>query len=274
MAFSGSKVFSGTIWHKRFRPKVHSFQYPIFYLLLDLDDFSNDKRLPWCLSLDRFNIFSVYQTDYGHENTDNLKVSLKKRVQQSLKDLLPNLAVSKIMMLTMPKVFGYSFNPITVYYCYDISGAQVASLYEVHNTFGERHTYAFAFDNRCGEQVPSHHAKKHFHVSPFFKVEGEYTFKSTITPDNLSLTIDYDSDAQSRHFSAALNCKAHALRNRVLLGLLFKIPLVTFKAMAAIHFQALKLWIKGIKIYTKPEPPSEAYSFTNQQTKEKEINHG
>jgi len=270
MPFSTSKIFAGTVWHKRLLPKEHAFRYPIFYLFLDLDCFDHKKGLPWCLSLDRLNIFSVFQKDYGEQKTRGLQTGLKAR----LKKLMPDIAPAKIMMLTMPRVFGYSFNPLTVYYCYNKSGGLVALLYEVHNTFGERHTYAFKVDELTGASVPKHSSEKCFHVSPFFKVTGKYHFTTSVSRERLKLAIDYCENDEAKQFSALLKCRAYPLNSRSLLQLLIKIPFVTLKTIVAIHFEAFRIWSKGISVFTKPEPPSEAYSFIDRSIKEKEINHG
>lgn len=251
-AAPGSWLYKGDVWHKRWRPKVHAFRYPVYYVMLDLDDFEASRDMPWCLSLDRANLFSLRQRDYGAFAKSGLKRHIEEQVMANGGAETP----ARIMMLTMPRILGYSFNPLTTYYCYDDGGQLTTILYEVHNTFGEAHTYVCPLPRGDGK-IPPHESEKVFHVSPFFPVRGRYKFRQTLPGDQLSLTIRYD-EAGEKAMTACLTADRKPLSASVLLGLLLAVPFVTLKVTAAIHFEALRLWAKRLKLYRKPPPPAHA----------------
>ena len=236
-------LYKGDVWHKRKSPKVHSFRYPIFYLLLDLDDLASGNAKPWCLSFDRFNVFSVCQQDYGDFTSGSLK--------DHILDVLSKggiRAPNQIMMLTLPRMLGYAFNPMTSFYCYDQDGGLTAILYEVHNTFGERHTYIHQVEPDTQKSV-SHSVEKRFHVSPFFPVDGTYKFHHRRPAEKLSLAIQYSDASGTPLMTACLTGERKALNTAALLSVFVKIPLIPFKVIGAIHYQALKLWIKRIEFF-------------------------
>jgi len=263
-----SSLYLGTVWHKRSRPKVHAFRYPIFYVMLDLDLFEppghtaqsaqgKPSALPRGLSLDRFNIFSLYQRDYGDMGTPG--ISIKQHIQSLASDGGCSGRPQKIMMLTMPRILGYSFNPLTTFYCYGADDRLMAILYEVHNTFGERHTYVFPISAE-GADIPRHEADKKFHVSPFFDIEGSYLFSQKKPGDQLSLTIRYKGADGGHNMTACLKARQVPLTAGNLARLFFQIPLVTVKVTAAIHYEALRLWLKRLRVFTKPALPGIPFS--------------
>lgn len=238
-------LYTGTVWHKRTRPKVHAFRYPAYYLLLDVDDFSAEQStLPWCLSLNRANLFSVYEKDFGPRDG--------KPLRSHVESLLTGpVAPARIMMLTMPRLFGYAFNPITVYFCHDADGALSATIYEVHNTFGEAHCYVFE-PGREMDAVPMHEARKTFHVSPFYPVEGHYKFSLCQPEEQFALTIRYLGADGKHDLTACLKAQRRPLTSSALMKVFASIPLVTFKVTAAIHYEALRLFLKRLKVFSKP----------------------
>lgn len=250
-----SWLYLGDVWHKRWHPKEHAFRYPVFYLMLDLDEFDAPATLPWCLSLDGRNIFSVRQRDYGAFTKTGLRHHIHEQLQRNGNIAPP----ARIMMLTMPRIFGYGFNPITTFYCYDTGGQITAILYEVHNTFGEAHTYVCPVTT-SNDRVAPHESEKAFHVSPFFPVKGRYRFRQCLPAERLSLTIRYDED-NHKAMTACLTAKKQPLTAGMLVRLLLAVPFVTMKVTAAIHYEALRLWAKRLKLYRKPPPPEHAASL-------------
>lgn len=250
-----SWLYVGDVWHKRWRPKQHAFRYPVFYLMLDLDEFDNPANLPWCLSLNGKNIFSVHQRDYGAFT----KGGLRHHVEEQLRHHSDIARPARIMMLTMPRIFGYCFNPLTTFYCYGADGQISAILYEVHNTFGEAHTYVCPV-TAAEDRVAPHESEKVFHVSPFFPVKGRYRFRQCLPSEQLSLTIRYDEGGE-KAMTACLTAKKKPLTAVMLVRLLLAVPFVTLKVTAAIHFEALRLWAKRLKLYRKPPPPERAASL-------------
>lgn len=257
---SHTALYVGAVWHKRQALRRHAFRYPVFYLLMDLDLLAQPAGLPWCLSANRFNLFSLYEQDYGHgRNT-----SLKNHILGLAARATPTAQIEKIMMLTMPRVLGYGFNPITIFYCLDKKKQPCAIIYEVHNTFGEEHTYAsaVAFNEDKGTISP-HTARKSMHVSPFFDMQGTYCFKHTVQDKKLTLSIQYATDT-SRRLTACLSASQKKLTARNLVSLFVRIPFVTAQVMAAIHFEALRLWIKKIPFFHKPKPATSPFTLAEQ----------
>lgn len=258
-----SCLYQGEVWHQRVRPKKHSFRYPIFYLMLDLDDLDAAQNKPWCLSFEKFNIFTVYQKDFGGLESGQLKEYLLELLRRAGCLSQPQ----KIYMLTMPRIFGYAFNPLTVFYCYCENDELSAVIYEVHNTFGERHSYVYPVDRAAvaeGGEIPTFQTDKTFHVSPFFDVTGKYRFHQTLPDEKISLTIHYEGEDEALNFTACLTGRRMALTTANMFDLFMRIPFVTLKVITAIHYEALRLWMKRLRYFRKPAPPRKRYSLNTQ----------
>lgn len=277
-----SALMEGRVWHCRVLPRKHKFEYRIFYGLFDLDELKTLAETNPVFNVSRFNLFSLYPRDYGHARSDNqTALDLKRSIQKLVLDRF-RAHIDRVELLTMPRILGYAFNPISVFYCYDIQNQLTHLVYEVNNTFGERIDYAFSVQ-REGEKIQPHGCEKSLHVSPFFDVSGGYRFRQDRQDATIKLTIDYVSgsaefapskDVNSGAKSAvgktfvasmALKHKVFSAGNLVSVGL--RIPLVTLKVTAAIHWQALKLWVKKHRVISKPAPP-EATVVTIQQSNE------
>lgn len=256
MSLINNALYRGTVSHTRRMPVKHSFDYPVFYAAIDLDSFAKKTSLPSLLALDGFNLFSVQQKDYGAQTKDGLKDYI-----QSVFDNIGVPSPYKIILLTMPRLLGYAFNPISVFYAFDSEQRICGIIYEVHNTFGERHSYAFAIS----DDLSRHTIEKSLYVSPFFHVEGGYRFTQIVPGQQLKLGIQY-SVKEETVFSAALTAERSPLTNKSLLKVFFLYPLLTLRVTAAIHFQALRLWIKKVSLTSKPAPPKQAVSSKTSQT--------
>jgi DUF1365 family protein len=232
----------------------------VFYLLVDVEELAVPQKTstrPWCLSLDRFNLFSVHQKDYLDKGSEDLK----SQITTALAGVDIGEVPARVMLLTMPRVLGYAFNPINIFYCLDVDDSIMAILYEVNNTFGERHSYAFQIGQGQpgpSKQLSPHQADKNFHVSPFFPVEGKYRFRQSPPDDTLALSISYRDRDDRPLLSATLSGKRAKLTARTLAGLFFRIPFMTLKVTSAIHLQAVRLRMKGLVFWHKPSPPSHA----------------
>lgn len=250
-------IYTGSVWHKRRHIKTHSFRYPIFYLLIDLDCFEEGKSSSRLLSFDSSNLLSFWQKDYGDGSAGKLKAQLLRESRQ----LYLECEIDKIYMLSMPRILGFSFNPLTTYYCLDTEGGLVAIFYEVHNTFGEKATYSckVVFDEKT-HKVSPHAASKELHVSPFFKVEGDYIFHQKLRPDSLTLGIQYKLQREN-YLTAHMHVLKENLTGRNLIKVLLRIPFVTVKTVAAIHYEAAILWLKGVPFFKKPQAPKRRYLF-------------
>ncbi len=241
---NSSCIYNGQVIHKRFKPKEHFFKYKVFSLLLDLSELSlldNELKI---FSYNKFNILSFYDIDHGPRDG----TSLISWVKENLNSNNINSNEIKIKLLCYPRVWGYIFNPLSVFFVYNKNSKLISILYEVKNTFGEQHTYVFKIDK--DNQLFEHSCKKKFHVSPFIEMNCLYYFKILKPTDKLSVVINQNDDSGKLLFASQDGLK-NELNNKNLMISYISNPLMSFKIIGAIHFEALKLWIKGIKLVKK-----------------------
>ncbi len=240
--------------HRRLQPKRHSLRYNVFWIAIDLDDLENlDKQLN-LFSHNRFNVFSFHDKDYGDGH------SPRQWISEQLSMVGIPEAGAQVRLVTMPRIFGYAFNPISIYYCSRADDTLAAVLYEVHNTFGERHSYLFA----VSDPPQRHRSNKAFHVSPFLGMDMNYAFRTAAPDERLALEIMAYQGGRPV-LTAVMMGRRTTLNDRNLVSALLAMPLLTLKVTAAIHWHALILWFKGLRIYHKPLPPSETTSFISSQ---------
>jgi DUF1365 family protein len=168
----------------------------------------------------------------------------------------------------MPRILGYAFNPLSIYFCHDRTGSLAALVYEVHNTFGERHSYTVSVWPRADGTYRHRHAKQ-FHVSPFMAMDMAYDFRVSLQPDHALTVAIAGSDANGAVIQAVLQAEQRPLTDRQLFRLLATHRLMTLKVIAAIHWQALRLWRKGIRLHPHPGQVLPAVSGNAQTTREK-----
>jgi DUF1365 family protein len=239
-----SAIYRGVVMHKRLRPKPHQLRYDVFYLLLDLGRLEEIAEKSRLLGIGRAAPLSFYSTDHGDGSGD-----LRAWVVDRLAAAGLEIPLGGVHLLTLPRVFGYVFNPISVFYCYDEAGSLRATIYEVNNTFGQRHAYVLPVQPQDGK-IRQACGKKLF-VSPFNDMSGGYRFAVLPPGDKVALTIE-QSDADGRLLNAAFAGRRHELTDRALFGLLLAYPFLTLKVVAGIHWEALKLWIKGVPLKKRP----------------------
>ena len=235
-----SIIYNGKVIHRRFKPKEHYFKYSVFSLLIDIDELKIIENKIKIFSYNKFNIISFFDKDHGPRDG----TSVKEWVIKNLKDIGIENHKIQIKLLCYPRIFGYVFNPLSVFFIYDESSRLIAILYEVKNTFGEQHTYIFKTED---EKVIINDCTKKFHVSPFIEMECHYYFRVLKPSDKISVIID-QKDKDGKLLYASQDGKAAELNEKNLLTSYISHPLMTFKIIAAIHYEALKLWLKGIKI--------------------------
>jgi len=239
-----SSIYNGAVIHKRFRPKVHFFKYNVFSLLLDVSEFSLLNKDLKIFSHNKFNIISFYDEDHGPRDGTPIKdwvISNLKNNDFEIKDI-------QIKLLCYPRIFGYVFNPLSVFFIYNKSSELIAILYEVKNTFGEQHTYFFKI--KKNENLIQHMCKKKFHVSPFIEMGCTYFFRILKPSNKISVTIDLH-DQEGKILYASQDGVKSELNNKNLIKSYLKHPLMTFKIILAIHYEAFRLWTKGIKYVKK-----------------------
>lgn len=235
------------VWHKRLRPSVNEFFYRVFYLCFDVT--KTPEIISKLLSWNRFNLFSFYDKDHAKRDGANL--------ENWIRDILSNHDLSgktkRIFLLTHPRVLGYVFNPVSFWFCLNDKEELIAVVAEVNNTFGENHNYLI-FNPDHAPIGPNQwfDAKKEFHVSPFFEVRGSYKFRFIFNQRKVAAWIDYLCDDGYKNLLTSVICKKVKPSDYLLLKQLFLVPIVTFKVIFLIHWQALKIWTKGNKYVPKP----------------------
>jgi DUF1365 family protein len=253
-----SCLYAGTVMHRRLKPRAHKLRYRVFWTLLDLDELpAIDKELR-LFSLERFNLFGFYTADHG----DGSKTPLRVQAEKHLAEAGVDLEGGAIKLLCMPRILGFVFNPISVYYCYHRDGALRSIIYEVHNTFGQRHSYLIPVEGPSGEALEQH-CLKAFYVSPFMDMNISYTFRIQKPAGRVALAIQ-GADKEGPVIVASLAGSRKPLNDSALLSAFFIYPLLTLTVVAGIHWEALKLWIKGMRLRPRPPAPG-AITIVRQQ---------
>ncbi len=264
---SNACIYTGAVFHKRFSPKPHELTYKVFSMLADLDELEALSKSRKYFSLNRFNLVSFHETDYGNPDRDP-NVSLKNHLLGLLGEngINANL-VERIQVLAYPRLFGFAFNPLTVYFCYGVDEEHIAIIYEVRNTFSERHNYIFKVPAGSRFSAP-HNADKCFHVSPFFDRQGTYHFTLTEPVEDISISINYKKADEPR-LKACFKGERQDFSDRILLASSLKTPFMTLKVIGGILFEALRLKLKGLQVFRHPEKhdyqSSPAHLSINQQ---------
>ena len=239
-----SFIYNGKVIHKRFKPKKHFFKYNVFSLFLDLSEIKEiDKRIS-LFSYNKFNLISFYEKDHGQRDGSSLSSWVKYNLK---KTGIKNNNI-KIKLLCYPRIFGYVFNPLSIFFVYDKNSSLIAILYEVKNTFGEQHTYVFKASLR--KKKIENKCEKKFYVSPFMDLSSKYFFKIYEPQKKLSVVIN-QIDKQGKLLYASQDGVRSQFTAKNLIFSYIRHPLMTFKIISAIHFEALRLWLKGIKLMKK-----------------------
>ena len=252
---SASALYVGPVSHARLRPQPHALTYRIFSLLLDLDELDALDRRLRLFSVGRFNLLSFYPRDRGDGSSQSLRTQVESHMRRA--GLEPD--GGPIRLLTMPRVLGWSFNPLSVFFCHRRSGELSAILWEVDNTFGERHGYLIPVTDTTGGEIRQTCAKS-FYVSPFMDMNLGYAFRVRPPAETLSIVIEV-SDAEGLMLTARQLGRRVELSDRALLGAFLRLPLQTLRVLGGIHWEALKIWLKGIGLRSRPSPPDELVSI-------------
>lgn len=246
------QLFLAKVMHKRLLPRINAFVYRIYYFVMplsQLDHMQDGRRF----SVNRRGIMSFWARDHGPRDGTDLEIWVRKILNQAGL----TQANGEIMLIAMPRIAGYGFNPVSFWLCLDSTQQLRAVLCEVHNTFKERHSYLCAHEDQReitgGEWLE---AKKMFHVSPFFEREGHYRFRFDYRPDQqkLGIWIDYYNARSEKHLLTSLVGRLIPYSRESRRAAFWSYPLVTVKTIGLIHWQALKLILKGIRYIPKPDP--------------------
>lgn len=245
MDLSIPQIINAEVMHKRISPKINKFNYQIYYLVLPLK-IIEDQTINQLLKLNKFGFISFDTKDHGFKDKRDLR-AWAEAIHETYGIACPK----NITLVCMPKILGYGFNPVSFWLCYNDQEEILSVIYEVNNTFGENHSY-ICYSN--GENLNNHQwltAKKHFHVSPFFKVSGFYKFKISIC-SKFSVRINYFQGKQLRLCTKLVGSPI-MLDKKNLYKIAIKQPLLSFKVITLIHFQALKLVYKKATYHSKPD---------------------
>ena len=234
---SGSALYTGWVMHRRLRPRPHQFRYRVFSALLDLDDLPRLDRELKCFAWNRFGLFSFQDRDHGDGRPLHLWLG-------SLLDDAGIVADGPRRVLCYPRILGYVFNPLSVWFCHDRDGMLKAMVYEVHNTYDERHSYVLAAAESGGSV--SQDCGKDFYVSPFLSEECRYHFRIRPPGERVAVVI-HEEEIGCPVLDACFTGKRRDLTDRSLLAMLLAYPLMTLKVVVAIHFEAVRLMLKGIR---------------------------
>ena len=241
-------LYPGAVTHQRVGPISHRFRYSVFSMFADVDRLAEwDRKLKF-FSVNRANLFSLWEGDFGDGG------NLRPYLQTLADEALGAGHIQRFYMLCYPRVLGYAFNPLTVFYGLDRNGRVALTIYEVNNTFGERHTYVMeARPDASG--VIRHGCDKQFHVSPFNPVSGHYTFRTRLPSSTAALGIRYEDEGRLV-MTAQFAGDRLPVSDAVLTKLFARHMFMTRKIWLGIRWEALKLWVRGLKIFRKPPPPS------------------
>jgi uncharacterized protein len=253
-----SRLYVGSVTHRRFRPARHRLRYRMYWILFDVDEIDAlAEGLRW-FSRNRFNLVSFFDRDHGSGDGQ----SVRAYVEQALGSAGIPADGGTIRLLCMPRVFGYSFNPISIFFCYGKDDALHAILYEVHNTFSQRHAYLVPVTGRDAAAL-KHGADKRFYVSPFMGMDMRYEFNLLPPGDRVAVAIK-GADQDGLLISATLVGRARRLSDRGLLRVLVTHPMLTLKVISAIHWNALLLWLKGVRLRDRPAEPDTSVTVVAQ----------
>ncbi len=242
-------LYDGSVMHHRVRPRRHRFTYKVFWSLLDIDQLDS---LPRFYSHNRFNLFSFRDSDYGPRDGNALRPWIEKVCAEHGVDI----AGGRVQLLTFPRILGYVFNPLSVWYCHDDNGELAAVLYETTNTFGEYHSYLLpVIDGKI-----DHPWNKRLFVSPFIDLDATYRFRLQAPAERVTVASRV-ADKDGHLLTAALEGKRLDMTSSNLLRLFGRRPLMTVKVIVGIHYEAIRLILKRAPYRSRGAPPADLVSM-------------
>lgn len=257
-----SSILTGTVRHRRVRPREHAFDYQMWHLLLDVDELEQLDAEVAGFTYNRPGVASFHDTDH----LGDAVLPIREKLRRFLAGRGVGLPAGRVLLQTSPRVLGYTFNPVSWFWCHDQGGELALVVAEVDNTFGDTHCYVLDDLEWTGEHTVVAHDKKVFHVSPFLPVDGlDYRFVlrppsagQVLPGERVAVHMDV-SDGDGHLFDATVGQTRQALTTRSLWRQLLRMPWVTLKTIVAIHWEALFIWRRKADFHTRPEPPATGF---------------
>ena len=251
---SAASIYPGRVMHARFKPKQHRFNYSVYNLLIDLDRLGEADQASRFFSVGHFNLLSFYERDHTMPQDETARAQVDRLLAAAGYDG----RAARALLLCYPRVLGFVFNPISVYFAYDESDALIAAIYEVRNTFGERHTYvALVEPGQLSEAGLRQERNKCFYVSPYMDLAQRYFFRLLPPGETLALRI-LEKDDSGPILAATFHGHRRPLTSHTALVSFLGVPFLTLKVVSGIGFEAFRLWLKGLRPKPRPEPPALA----------------
>ena len=246
------------ITHIRYGPPTHVLHRPGLSMLIDLDRLDVASKISAFFSVNRFNLFSIHERDFGinhksHPDKGDQPVPLADYIRQMASPYLKGRKIASLKLLAFPRILGFAFNPITIYLGFDEKQLPCFYVYEVHNTFGDAHSYISVI-GEGGANTPQK-VDKQLHVSPFFSLEGYYRLGVKQRGDSLNVLVNYARN-KKQLLTARLHGRIQSLHTGTLLKALFLQGFWPLRPLLSIHVEALKLFVKKCQFYKRPTPPS------------------
>jgi uncharacterized protein len=242
-----SCLYECTVFHRRLAPKTHEFLYRVFYFLLDLDELGELDRILHLFRVNRPGLYSFRDADHISHGA----ATARENIVRYLKEQGVEIPVGKILLLTLPRILGYVFNPISVFFCFDQQGRPLAAVAEVGNTFGEWKRYLVPLASNGSFHLRT---VKHFYVSPFSDLDLEFDFRFDLPGERLRLLID-DYRSEEKELVSSLTGTRVPLTDATLVRFTLKYPLLTLKVILGIHWEAFRIWRKGVTARRKEAQP-------------------
>lgn len=246
---AAAALYVGDVMHARLRPVHHRFSYRVMSLLIDLDRLEAADRQTPLFRVNRPALYSFHEADHGERDGSSLRrYANKLGIEHGI-----DLTGGRVLLMCYPRLLGYTFNPLSVYFCYDANGRIVLIIYEVRNTFGNIHAYVLPVKNDDISPAGIRQEQdKQLYVSPFVEMAMRYHFRVVPPKEHIKLRI-LETSSEGPLLSATFKGARRALTTAELLRAFFALPIVTVKVVAAIHWEALRLWLKGVKLVPRPD---------------------
>ena len=245
--------YRASVFHARLRPCARRFRYGVLSMLVDIDRLGTADRSSRIFSVGRFNLLGFNAADHGPRDGSSLRTHVEALCESAGLSQKP----CSIDLMCFPRILGFVFNPLSVYFCKDAGGQLVALVYEVRNTFGEIHNYVALAQADAKGFIDAHECEKDFYVSPFIDLGLRYRFLAQAPGETLGLKI-IESDGNGVLLTALLRGERLPMNAWHLARAAFDTPLAGFKVLAAIHWQAFLLLCRGLRLRPRPAPPLAA----------------